>query len=165
MPAPLVQWQKARAAIAQRIEAEGVDPARGNFVAAFGGRDVDAALLLLPAVGFVGWDDPRMRATVDAIERDLTEDGLILRYRSADGLTGNEGAFLACSFWLVECLSHQGRQTEARALFDRVCACANDLGLFPEEYSVREGEMLGNFPQGLTHLAHVSAALALGESS
>lgn len=161
LAAPLEAWHASRAELVRRIEAEGVDPVRGNFVAALGGTDVDAALLLLPSVGFVAWDDPRMRATVSAIIADLQVDGMVLRYRAGDGLSGREGVFIACSFWLVECLCHQGRGAEARALFDRVCQCANDLGLFSEEYAIRDRQMLGNFSQGLTHLAHVSAALAL----
>ena len=105
-----------------------------------------------PAHGAHGGGDPA---------RARRRDGLILRYRAADGLRGHEGSFLACSFWLAECLARQRRLREARALFDRACGCANDLGLFSEEYAQRDGELLGNFPQGLTHLAHISAALAL----
>jgi GH15 family glucan-1,4-alpha-glucosidase len=117
--------------------------------------------LLLPDVGFVAYDDERMLRTTEAIRTGLDDGGLILRYTAADGVRGKEGSFLACSFWLAECLARQGRKNEARELFERVCGCANDLGLFSEEYSTGSRQLLGNFPQGLTHLAHISAALAL----
>lgn len=161
LPAPLDAWRSARAAIHAAVMADGVDPARGVFVAAFGGRDLDAALLLLPLTGFIAFDDPLMIRTTQAIREELTRDGLVLRYRLSDGLEGDEGVFLPCSFWLVECLARQNAVAQARALFDRVCTCANDLGLFAEEYDPAAREMLGNFPQGLTHLAHVAASLAL----
>ena len=165
LEAPLQRWRAARDAIRAAIEKDGVDPARGNFVASFGSRDLDAALLLLPGVGFVAHDDPRMIATVAAIRTELASDGLILRYTAADGLAGQEGSFVACTFWLAECLARQGRDAEARALFEHASGCANDLGLFSEEFDSRRGELLGNFPQGLTHLAHISAALSLGATS
>ncbi len=161
LAAPLARWRAARDAIREAIEAHGIDRERGHFVAAFGSTDLDAALLLLPDVGFVAYDDERMRRTAEAIRVELDDGGLVLRYRAHDGLSGGEGVFLACSFWLAECLARQGRRGEARELFERVTRCANDLGLFAEEYSPRAGELLGNFPQGLTHLAHISAALAL----
>jgi len=162
--APLARWGTACDEIRNAIEAHGVDHERGIFVASFGARDLDAALLLLPDVGFVAYDDPRMLATAEAIRRELHADGLIRRYTADDGLRGGEGAFLPCSFWLAECLARQGRLAEARELFDRVSGCANDLGLFSEEYDSANRELLGNFPQGLTHLAHISAALVLGEA-
>lgn len=161
LPAPVERWAEAREAIRAAVLAEGVDRERGIFVGSFGGREVDAALLLLPEVGFVAYDDPLMRRTAAAIAGELDEGGLILRYRRDDGLPGGEGVFLACSFWLVECLARQGHPAEARRRYERACACANDLGLFAEEFAPSRGEMLGNFPQGLTHLAHISAALAL----
>ena len=142
----------------------GVDHGRGIFVSAFGRRDLDAALLLLPAVHFVDYRDPLMLRTADAIHAGLSEGGLILRYRADDGLRGNEGVFLPCSFWLAECFARQGRLGDARDLFDRACACANELGLFAEEFRPSDGEALGNFPQGLTHLSHVAAALALSDA-
>jgi GH15 family glucan-1,4-alpha-glucosidase len=107
-----------------------------------------------------------MVRTTDAIRHELGDGhGLILRYRNDDGLKGREGAFVPCSFWLVECLAHQGRLQQARELFDRVCACGSDLGLFSEEYDGSTGELLGNFPQGLSHLSHIAAAVALAETS
>jgi len=161
LPAPLARWRAARDEIRHAIETRGFDPTRGHFVAAFDATHLDAALLLLPDVGFVAYDDPRMLRTTDAIRRELDDGGLILRYRAPDGLRGGEGSFLACSFWLAECLARQGRGGEARELFERVSGCANDLGLFAEQYASATSELLGNFPQGLTHLAHLSAALAL----
>jgi GH15 family glucan-1,4-alpha-glucosidase len=161
LPAPLKRWRAAREQIRQAVLTQGIDPERGHFVAAFGATDLDAALLLLPDVGFVGYDDERMLRTTEAIHRELDDGGLLQRYTAADGLRGPQGAFLPCSFWLAECLARQGRLAQARERFDRACACANDLGLFAEQYDSAAGELRGNFPQGLTHLAHISAALAL----
>jgi GH15 family glucan-1,4-alpha-glucosidase len=155
------RWTRVRDRIRDEIFEKGVSPKRGCFVASYGSEDMDASLLLLPLVGFIEADDPRMRATVDAVIADLDEGGLILRYRTPDGLEGEEGTFLACAFWLVECLAAQGRLDEARAYFDRASSVANDLGLFTEEYDTRHDVALGNFPQGLSHLAHIGAALAL----
>ena len=161
LPAPLEHWRRARAKIRAAVEKRGTDGRRGNFVRSFGSRAVDAALLLLPSVGFVAYDDERMVATAEAIGRQLDCDGLILRYRGADGLRGQEGVFLACTFWLAECLAHQGRAREAQARFEHASRTANDVGLFAEQYSPHARELLGNFPQGLTHIAHISAALAV----
>lgn len=160
LPAPTARWRAARDAIRAAVETHGMDPARGSFVASFGTRDLDAALLLLPDVGFVAYEDERARRTAEAIRRELDRGGLIRRYTMDDGLAGDEGTFLACTFWLAENLARQGRHADARALFDRACGCANDVGLFSEQAG-SGGELLGNFPQGLTHLAHISAALAL----
>jgi GH15 family glucan-1,4-alpha-glucosidase len=161
LKAPLQRWRRACAQLRAAIEARGMDHKRGIFVQSFGAKEVDAALLLLPSVGFVDYRDERMVRTAEVIRQELASDGLILRYRSADGLRGREGVFLACTFWLAECLARQGFARQARKFFDKGSRCANDLGLFAEEYSVRSRQMLGNFPQGLTHLAHISAALAL----
>ncbi|HET9106226.1 MAG TPA: glycoside hydrolase family 15 protein [Steroidobacteraceae bacterium] len=161
LPAPLDRWRGERDALRKEIEKRGYDRKRGIFVRSYGSKDVDAALLLLPGVDFVAWDDERMVRTTDVIRKELSQNGLVLRYKAEDGLSGDEGVFVACTFWLAECLAHQRRRKEAREVFDRACRCGNDLGLFAEEYLPREREMLGNFPQGLTHLAHVSAALAL----
>ena len=121
---------------------------------------MDAALLLLPSHDFIAYDDERMIRTTDAVREELDENGLLRRYRQDDGL-GDEGAFLACSFWLAECLANQRRVQDARDVFDRALETANDLGLFAEECDPRTGELLGNFPQALTHLSHISAAVAL----
>ena len=163
LPAPLDRWREERDGIRKDIEKRGYDRKRGIFVRSYGSTELDASLLLLPAVEFVAWDDERMIRTTDAIRKELSRNGLVLRYRTEDGLKGGEGVFVACTFWLAECLAHQRRRKEARQAFDRACRCANDLGLFAEEYDPKARELLGNFPQGLTHLAHVSAALALQE--
>jgi GH15 family glucan-1,4-alpha-glucosidase len=163
--APTRRWAHARDEIREAIERWGYEHKRGVFVQAFGRRDLDAALLLLPTVEFVDWCDERMVRTTAAIREDLDAgEGLLYRYRRDDGLPGDEGAFLACSFWLAECLAQQGEFGEARAVFDRAVATGNDLGLFSEEVDPRTGELLGNFPQGLTHLAHISAAAALAHA-
>lgn len=162
--APLRRWKATRTAIRAAIERDGYDEERGIFVQAFGSKALDAALLLLPSVDFVAYDDERMIRTTTAIQEELLQNGLLLRYRvdkTDDGLPGEEGVFLACSFWLVECLAHQGQLEEARQLFDRISATGNDLGLFAEEWDPRASEMLGNFPQGLTHLSHIAAAVAI----
>ena len=161
--APERRWRKARDEIAQAILQQGYDEARGTFVQAFGHPGLDAAVLRLPAIGFLAYDDPRMVTTVDAIRERLCEDGLLRRYDVDDELPGREGAFLPCSFWLVDCLARQGRLDDARATFDRATACANDLGLFSEEIDPGSRRMLGNYPQALTHLSHIEAALALAE--
>jgi len=161
--APTRRWVKARDEIREAIETEGYDKRRGVFTQTFRTRQMDAALLLLPEVDFVAYEDERMLRTVDAIRDELERDGLLRRYRSKDGLDGEEGVFLACSFWLAECLARQGRVAEAREVFDRATGTGNDLGLFSEQYDTKTGEMLGNFPQGLTHLSHIGAAVALAE--
>jgi GH15 family glucan-1,4-alpha-glucosidase len=161
---PARRWKAARKEIRAAIEREGYDKERGIFVQAFGSKSLDSALLLIPSVDFVEYDDPRMIRTTDAIWHELQQDGLLLRYRvdqTDDGLTGEEGVFIACSFWLAECLARQGRIEEARVVFDQATATSNDLGLFAEEWDQQACEMLGNFPQGLTHLSHIAAAVAL----
>ena len=162
--APVTRWRKERGAVKRAIEREGYDRKRGVFVNWLGGTQMDASLLQLPVTGFVEWDDPRMVRTTDAVRDELLDRGLVRRYRVKDGQPGREGAFLACSFWLVECLARQQRPTEAREAYDAAMATANDLGLFSEEFDTRSGEMLGNFPQALTHLSHVAAQMALTES-
>ncbi len=157
--APERRWKKARNEIREAIEGEGYDKERGVFIQAFGNKELDAALLLLPKVEFVDYKDERMIRTTDAIREDLDDDGLLKRFRS----DVEEGAFLACSFWLSECLARQGRVEDAQEVFDRTLSASNDLGLFSEEYDTQAGEALGNFPQGLSHLSHIAAAIALGE--
>ncbi len=165
LPAPLERWRQERDALRINIETRGVDHERGIFVQSYGSDQVDAALLLLPGVDFVRFDDERMVRTTEVIRQELMSEGLILRYKSQDGLQGREGVFLACTFWLAESLARQGRRREALRTFKHATAAANDLGLFAEEYAPLGKEMLGNFPQGLTHLAHISAALALNAES
>ena len=162
--APVAAWREARDEVRRAVEEKGYHPQRGAFVQAFDHPVMDASLLLLPTVGFIAYDDDRMVRTVELIQRELGEDGLIRRYPVGDdGMAGKEGVFLACSFWLVECLARQGRLDEAHNVFQRALATGNDLLLFSEEYDTQAGEMLGNFPQGLTHLSLITAAAALAE--
>jgi len=158
--APVDRWRRERDELRAAIEEHGVDRRRGNFVREFDSDEVDAELLLLPVMGFVAFDDPAMLATVDAVRAALEREGLIWRHGTRHEDDAEEGAFLACSFWLVECLAGQGRRDEAREVFDRASATANDVGLFSEEYDPDRGELQGNFPQALTHLAHIAAAVA-----
>ena len=137
---------------------------RNTFVQSYGSPHLDASLLLIPQVGFLPPDDPRVRGTIEAIERDLVVDGLVLRYSTAtdvDALPPGEGAFLPCSFWLADCLVLTGRREEGEALFERLLALSNDVGLLAEEYDTRERRMLGNFPQALTHMALINTARLL----
>jgi pentatricopeptide repeat protein len=162
--APVELWTRARDEARRAVESSGYDASRGIFVQAFGSPVMDASLLLIPTVGFVDYRDERMVRTTDAVRAELDAGGLLRRYpEGSDGLPGREGAFLACSFWLVNCLARQGRLDEARAVFDRAVGTGNDLGLFSEEYDVERDRMLGNFPQGLTHLSLIEALIALGE--
>jgi GH15 family glucan-1,4-alpha-glucosidase len=166
VPGPLAHWRKLRERIHQDICEQGVSGKRGCFVQSYGAEELDASLLLLPMMGFVRATDARMVATVAAIQRDLTVDGLVLRYRtreSLDGLPPGEGVFLACSFWLADNLRLQGRLDEARALFARLVGLANDVGLLAEEYDPVARRHLGNFPQAFSHVAMINSALKLCE--
>jgi GH15 family glucan-1,4-alpha-glucosidase len=148
----------------QEICAKGYDPARNCFTQSFGSPELDASLLLLPQVGFLPADDPRMIGTVKAIEEDLLVGGFVLRYRTEsgkDGLPPGEGAFLPCSFWLATVYKLQRREREAEALFHRLLGLTNDLGLLSEEYDPERKRLVGNFPQAYSHLSLVSAALTL----
>ncbi len=164
--APVNQWKEVREQIRRAIEEKGYDTKRGVFIQAFGYPQMDASLLLLPTVGFVDYKDQRMLRTTDAIRHDLGEgtgENIFLRRYGADNdeMDGREGAFLPCSFWLVECLAYQGRIEEARQVFNQALTAGNDLYLFSEEYDTNAQEMLGNFPQGLTHLSLIAATVAL----
>jgi GH15 family glucan-1,4-alpha-glucosidase len=163
--APEQRWRSARDQIREAVEERGYDKRRGVFVQIFDRKGLDAALLRLPVVGFVDYDDERMVRTADAIREDLNADGLLYRHRTDDGLEGDEGAFLPASFWLAEVLARQARLDEAQEVFDRTVATANGLGLFSEEYDPSAQEMLGNFPQALTHLSHIEAALAIDKEA
>ncbi|MDN5871700.1 MAG: glycoside hydrolase family 15 protein [Nitrococcus sp.] len=157
---PVQRWRSLANNIRQAVENRGYDHERGVFVRAFGSTKMDCALLLLPRVGFIDFRDERMMRTVDEIRRKL-EAAPGLFYRHEDAI-GEEGAFIACSFWLVECLVEQGRDEEARKIYQRVSAVAGDLGLFSEMADPDTGELLGNLPQGLSHYSHISATMALG---
>ena len=163
--APLRRWRAAEHEIRQAIERYGYDSRRGVFVQCFDESALDCASLLLPVVGFVEWDDERMVRTADAIREELSEEGFLRRYAREDNLPGVEGAFLPCSFWLAECYARQGHTEEAHEVFHRAMTASNHLGLFSEEIDPRSGEMLGNMPQALTHLSHISAAVALSRGS
>ncbi|MFE3453566.1 glycoside hydrolase family 15 protein [Nonomuraea sp. NPDC059194] len=163
---PVERWREVRDRIHEEVCAKGYDETRNTFTQSYGSYEVDAALLLMPIVGFLPVDDPRVAGTVAAIERELLTDGFVLRYPVAadndvDGLPGGEGAFLACSFWLVEVMAMQGRTDEACALFDRLLTLRNDVGLLSEEYDPRYGRLVGNFPQAFSHVPLVHAARAL----
>jgi GH15 family glucan-1,4-alpha-glucosidase len=160
--APLEAWRTERRKIRQAIEERGYDEQRGVFTQAFNIPGMDAALLLLPTTGFVDYKDQRMRRTADAIREALEEDGLLRRYaHGSDGIQDREESFCCCSFWLAECLAHQGRLAEARRVFERALGVGNDLGIYAEAFDPRSGRMLGNFPQGLTHLSLIAAAVAI----
>jgi len=163
--APLERWRVLRDRIHADVCRHGFHSGRNAFVQYYGGDSLDASLLIIPLVGFLPADDPRMLGTVAAIERELMCDGLVRRYaldsESVDGLPPGEGAFLPMSFLLADNFALSGRVSEARALFDRLLGLANDVGLFSEEYDPSAGRMLGNFPQALTHVAVVNTAITL----
>jgi GH15 family glucan-1,4-alpha-glucosidase len=161
---PLARWRSLRAEIHAEICSRGYDAALGHFVQSYGARQLDASLLLLAEVGFVDPDDPRYVRTVAAIERDLLRDGLLLRYDSSvaeDALPPGEGAFVACSFWLVDAYVLMGRLDEAKALYQRLVGLCNDVGLLAEEFDPVARVMLGNFPQAFSHVALVDSAYNL----
>jgi GH15 family glucan-1,4-alpha-glucosidase len=162
--APIDRWRVVRDEIHRTICARGYNAARQAFTQSFDGSELDASLLLMPVMGFLPIDDPRIAGTIAAIERELISDGLVLRYRTesgADGLPAGEGVFLACSFWLADVYQMQGRIAEANALLDRLLALRNDLGLLSEEYDTNAGLQVGNFPQAFSHLALVRTVLSL----
>jgi GH15 family glucan-1,4-alpha-glucosidase len=157
--APLERWRALRRQIHAEVCSRGFDAEAGSFVQYFGGKTLDASLLLLPVVGFLPPDDPRIRGTVAAIERGLMRDGLVMRYDtkdSVDGLCGEEGSFLPCSFWLADNYVLQGRHRAARELFERLLDLRNDVGLLSEEYDSRLGRQTGNFPQAFSLVALIS---------
>jgi GH15 family glucan-1,4-alpha-glucosidase len=158
---PIDRWRMLRDQIHADVCRNGFDSELGSFVQAYGSKALDASLLLLPIVGFLPPSDPRIVGTVRAIERRLVVDGLVFRYdtgKTKDGLPPSEGAFLACSFWLVDNLILQRRVREARAMFERLLALRNDVGLLAEEYDPRTRLQVGNFPQAFSHVALVNTA-------
>jgi GH15 family glucan-1,4-alpha-glucosidase len=164
LPGPVERWRAVRDRIRNSVLARGYDVERGSFVQAYGSQELDASVLLLPLVGFLPPEDPRIRGTVAAVERELLHDGFVARYATrtgVDGLPPGEGVFLPCSFWLVDNYVLQGRLPEAHALFDRLTGLANDVGLFAEEYDPVARRQLGNFPQAFTHVSLINSALNL----
>ena len=167
--ANLEHWTAERDQIRQAILTRGWSEARQAYAQSFDSDELDAAQLLMPIFGFLPATDKRMRSTIEAIARDLTEDGLVLRYRNqegmnADGLTGEEGTFVICSFWLVSALAKAGEVDRAEALFDKLVSYANDLGLLAEEIDTANGELLGNFPQAFSHIGLINAAWAIAQA-
>ncbi len=155
------RWRPARDEMRRRIETEGIDPRRGVFTQAFGSTALDASALQIPNVGFLPANDPRVLATIEAIDEELGVDGHIYRYRNDDGLEGDEGTFVFCTLWMVNALARSGQVDRARERFEMVLSHANDLGLMAEEIDPRNGEQLGNFPQAFSHVGIISAALAI----
>jgi GH15 family glucan-1,4-alpha-glucosidase len=162
--APVDRWKEIRDEIHEQVCVKGFDQKKGCFVQAYGSNQLDAALLLMPQVGFLPGSDARVKATVEAIERELMPGGFVLRYNTSkvdDGLPPGEGVFIACSFWMVSSLKAIGREDDARRLFERLLTLRNDLGLLSEEFDTRSKRLVGNFPQAFSHIALVVAATDL----
>jgi GH15 family glucan-1,4-alpha-glucosidase len=163
---PLAEWKTIRQQIHDQVCEEGFNVDKGSFTQYYGSDTLDASLLMIPLVGFLPAHDPRVKGTIEAVERELMDGGFVLRYRTADtgdvdGLTGREGAFLACSFWLVDCLAMLGRTDDARRMLDRLLDLRNDLGLLSEEYDPVAGRLVGNFPQAFSHVSLVNSVAKL----
>lgn len=163
---PVDRWRALRDRIHAEVLEKGYDPARNSFTQSYGSRELDASLLLIPHTGFLPVDDPRVVGTIEAVERELMYDGFLMRYpiaqeNSVDGLTGGEGAFLACSFWLAEARAMVGRRREAVELFERLLSLRNDVGLLAEEWDPRYGRQVGNFPQAFSHVPLIHTAHSL----
>jgi GH15 family glucan-1,4-alpha-glucosidase len=165
---PLERWKETRRQIHQEVCTKGFDPERGTFVQSYGSTGLDSALLLIPQVGFLPWDDERVTGTVQAVQRELMHDGFLLRYRTdsdgGDGLPGHEGAFLACTFWLADALYGAGHTEQAVELFDRLLDLRNDVGMLSEEYDPTTHRHLGNTPQAFSHVGLVNTARHLSAS-
>jgi GH15 family glucan-1,4-alpha-glucosidase len=164
LPGPIDHWRRLCKEIHADVCMHGFDKERNAFMQAYGSSEMDASVLMIPIVGFLPADDPRVIGTIEAVERELMRDGLVQRYRTSrvdDGLPAGEGAFLACSFWMVDCLVMIGRQADARKLFERLLSLRNDVGLLAEEYDTYHHRQVGNFPQAFSHIALVHAAIRL----
>ncbi|NMO54675.1 glycoside hydrolase family 15 protein [Actinoplanes sp. TBRC 11911] len=161
LPGPADRWRSIRDEIHAEVCEKGFDTDRNTFTQSYGSTALDAAVLLMPRVGFLPYEDPRVIGTVEAIQRELTQDGFLLRYRADDGLPGAEGVFLICSFWLVEALHGIGRKHEATELFERLLHLRNDVGLLSEEYDPVSARQLGNTPQAFSLLGLVNSARTL----
>ncbi|MCW2912079.1 MAG: hypothetical protein JWN52_147 [Actinomycetia bacterium] len=165
-PGPVEHWRRIRDQIHQEVCDKGYDPVRMTFTQSYGSAELDASLLLIPQVGFLPPEDPRIVGTIEAVQRELSEDGFIRRYptsqgEASDGLVGEEGAFLACSFWMADALRLIGREEESRELFERLLSLRNDVGLLAEEYDPRLKRQVGNFPQAFTHVPLIRTAYDL----
>jgi GH15 family glucan-1,4-alpha-glucosidase len=163
---PVDKWRALRQEIHTQVTTQGFNAKKGSFTQYYGSDALDASLLMIPLVGFLPASDPRVKGTIEAIERELMDGGFVLRYRpdaagDVDGLSGREGAFLACSFWFADCLSMIGRNHDARNMFDRLLGLRNDLGLLSEEYDTVAGRLVGNFPQAFSHVSLVNTASKL----
>jgi pentatricopeptide repeat protein len=164
LEAPIDRWIQTRDEIHAEVCEKGYDPRRNTFTQYYGSKELDASVLNIPLVGFLPGTDERVTGTIDAISAELGRDGFVSRYSTAetdDGLPGDEGQFLACSFWLVSALAQNGRVDDARTLFERLLTLSNDLGLLAEEYDVAHERQVGNFPQAFSHLTLVLAARAI----
>jgi GH15 family glucan-1,4-alpha-glucosidase len=169
LPGPLPRWRQLREQIHAEVCERGYDPRRGTFTMYYGSAELDAALLMMPLVGFLPADDPRVAGTITAIEQHLMHDGLVHRYTQppeqtgtpVDGLPAGEAAFLACSFWLADAYALTGRPARARELFEHLLSLRNDVGLLAEEYDTTTGRQLGNFPQAFSHVPLIETARTL----
>ncbi len=164
---PVQRWRRIRKEIHDQVCDQGFNAAKGSFTQYYGSDQLDASLLMIPIMGFLPAHDPRVRGTIEAIERELVDGGFVLRYRTTDsadvdGLTGQEGAFLPCSFWLADCLALLGRDHHARQLLERLLSLTNDLGLLSEEYDPVSGRLVGNFPQAFSHVSLVNSVSKQG---
>jgi GH15 family glucan-1,4-alpha-glucosidase len=165
---PVDRWRALRDEIRDEVCREGFDDELGSFVQSYGSKELDAALLQIPMVGFLPADDPRVIGTIAAVEERLMIDGFVRRYDTSghvDGLPGGEGAFIPCTCWLADCLAVQGREGEARALLERVLSVRNDVGLLSEEYDPVAGRLLGNFPQAFSHVSLIGTARNLSRGT
>jgi alpha,alpha-trehalase len=163
LAAPLEAWRRTRDKLRQAILERGYDPELGAFTQSFGSRNLDASALMIPRIGFLPATDARVRSTLACIQRQLSRDGLVFRYRTADGLPGGEGTFTLCTFWLADALALSGQLDEAEAVFERAVRSANDVGLLAEEIDAGSGEQLGNYPQGFSHMALIGAAVDIAK--
>lgn len=159
--APLERWSRELEAIRTEVLTQGFSTDRNSFIQRYGSDQLDASLLLLPLVNFLPVSDKRIQGTIDACMNNLLQEGFVRRYIGKDGLEGEEGGFVLCNFWLIECLALSGRIEEAETLLAQTMKSANDLGLFAEEYDQKRGEMLGNFPQAFSHIGYINAVAAL----
>ncbi len=167
LEAPLDRWKQTRDEIHREVCERGYDRERRTFTQYYGSTELDASVLNIPLMGFLPGTDERVTGTIDAISGELGHDGFVSRYSTAetdDGLPGDEGQFLACSFWLVSALALNGRVEQARTLFERLLGLSNDLGLLSEEYDVPRQRQVGNFPQAFSHLTLIGAALAISSA-